>query len=107
MRTGCRVRGTRWLTPGFTLLELMVVIAVLGVTFGLSTLAFTSLTVPREADVVRAARRARAEAIRTGRPVAIGGTHAPQARPQLFLPDGRAIGAGLDLLTGAPRDSAR
>jgi len=101
------VRGA-WSSPlGFTLLELIVVVAVLGITLGVSALAFTSLKTPRESDVARELRWARSEAIRTGRPVVTGGNHTPRTTHVLFLPDGRAIGPGVNPLTGAPVDSAR
>jgi prepilin-type N-terminal cleavage/methylation domain-containing protein len=92
---------------GFTLLEVMVVLAILGVTLGVSGLAFASLKTPRESERRHDLRRARSEAIETGRPVFTGGNHAPRTTHVLFLPDGRAIGASADPLTGAPRDSTR
>lgn len=101
------VRGA-WSSPlGFALVEMIVVMAVLGMTFGVSALAFTSLKGPRESAVARELHRARSEAIRTGRPVVTSGNHAPLTPHLLFLPDGRAIGPGADPLTGAPIDSAR
>jgi len=90
---------------GVTLVELLVVVVILGLITGVSGLAFTSLRVPRESALVRAARVARAEAIRTGRPVGL--RLDSLRRPViLFLPDGRALGRGVDPLTGAyPRGS--
>src|SRR5437899_8162013 len=96
---------------GVTLVELLVVLTILGLMFGVSGLAFTSLRAPRESEWVRQLRRARREAIRTGRPVravvssgTVGdGSLLPAP---LFLPDGRALGPGVDLLTGAPRDAS-
>ena len=92
---------------GFTLLEVIVVVAIVGLVFGVSGLAFASLRVPRQSAWLGALERARAQAIETGRPVRAavptdtGASHSPLATP-LFLPDGRAIGAGADPLTGAP-----
>ena len=92
---------------GFTLLEVIVVVAIMGLVFGVSGLAFASLRVPRQSAWLEALQRARAQAIETGRPVRaavptdIGGSHSPFPTP-LFLPDGRAIGSGADPLTGAP-----
>lgn len=91
---------------GFTLLEVSVVIVVLGLIMGMSGLALVSLRVPRESAATQELRRARVEAIRTGRAVASLGKHPLRTPHVLFLPDGRAIGAGADPLTGAPFDSA-
>ncbi len=91
---------------GFTLLEVVVVLVILGLVLGISGLALASLKAPRESERIRALRAARAEAIRTGRPVRTVTNHSPLPTP-LFLPDGRALGPGVDPLTGAPRDSAR
>lgn len=88
-------------------MELIVVVVILGLVFGVSGLAFSSLRAPRESEVTRELRRARSEAIRTGRPATTGVNHAPRATHVLFLPDGRAIGDGADLLTGAPLNAAR
>lgn len=90
---------------GFTLLEVIVVLAIVGLVAGISGLALVSLKAPRETEWVRRLNQARAEAIRSGRPIRIEGNHAPRTT-YLFLPDGRAIGPGVDPLTGAPRDSA-
>jgi prepilin-type N-terminal cleavage/methylation domain-containing protein len=91
---------------GVTLVELLVVIAILGVIAGVSGVAFTSLHAPHASERIRAMRAARAQAIRQGKAVAFpfGG---PRVRPSaLFLPDGRAIGTGIDPLTGAPVDAS-
>ena len=102
----CVVRGA-WFDPeGFTLLEVIVVLAVMGLALGISGLALATLKAPRESERIRELREARAEAIHTGRPVRAVFDHSPLPAP-LFLPDGRAIGPGVDPLTGAPRDSAR
>jgi len=64
-------------------------------------------------------RDARAKAIRTGKPVVVvldsptadssdcRFTRPPVHSTALFLPDGRAIGPGVDPLTGAPLDARR
>ena len=96
------MRGT---PRGFTLLEVMVVVAILGVIVGVSGLAFASLRVPRKSAWTRAATQARVDAIRLGRPA-----RAPvpdSLAAPLFLPDGRAIGPGVDPLTGLPLRAAR
>jgi prepilin-type N-terminal cleavage/methylation domain-containing protein len=90
MRTQCAVRRAQ----GVTLLELLVVLTVLGVVLGVTGLAIASLHAPRESDEVVDLRRARSEAIHAGAPRTAHGVR--------FLPDGRAIGAGADALTGEP-----
>jgi prepilin-type N-terminal cleavage/methylation domain-containing protein len=91
---------------GVTLVELLVVIAILGLIVGVSGVGFSSLRAPRASEQTRAVRAARAQAIRGGRPVAFP-FGAPRVRPStLFLPDGRAIGTGVDPLTGGPVDAS-
>ncbi len=97
---------------GVTLVELLVVIAILGLVFGVIGLAFSSLRAPRESVWVRELRRAREEAIRTGKPVRatqllLASTALYRPLPPLFLPDGRALGPGADPVTGAPLNAAR
>ncbi len=96
---------------GVTLVELLVVIVILGVVFSTTGLAFASLRAPRESAWVRELHRAREEAIRTGRQVRAKQPLPPSTalgrpRPPLFLPDGRALGPGVDPLTGAPLDAS-
>jgi prepilin-type N-terminal cleavage/methylation domain-containing protein len=79
---------------GVTLLELLVVLVVLGVVLGVTGLAIGSLHAPRESEAIATLRRARAEAIHSGVPRVAHGV--------LFLPDGRAIGPGMNALTGEP-----
>ncbi len=102
MRERCAGSGERVLSSGFTLLEVIVVIAILGVTLSVTALALGSLQAPRESAWIRELRRARAEAIRTGRSVELRDTRSPLTASALFLPDGRALGAAIDPLTGAP-----
>jgi len=107
MNIPCALRGAPLLPSGFTLLEVIVVVAILGLTVGMTGLAFVSLHAPRESDQLRELRRARAEAIETGRPVITGSHRAPRTTQVLFLPDGRAIGPCVYSLTGAPLNAAR
>jgi len=78
---------------GVTLVELLVVLALLSLLFGLSGLALVSLREPHESDHLRDLQKARAEAVLSGVP--------RTAHRVLFLPDGRAIGPNVDPLTGA------
>jgi prepilin-type N-terminal cleavage/methylation domain-containing protein len=107
VNTRCAVRVKRLPPRGFTLVEVIVVIAILGMMAGMSGLAFVTLRAPRESELVRERRRARAEAIATGRPAITGSNRAPRTAHVLFLPDGRAIGVGTDALTGAPIDASK
>lgn len=79
---------------GVTLIELLVVLTILGLILGVSGLAIASLKSSRESEEILALRRARAAAIESGAPRTAQGIW--------FLPDGRAIGPGVDPLTGAP-----
>ncbi len=83
---------------GVTLLELVVALALLSLMLGMSGVALASLRSPAGAEAVRALENARAEAIRSGRPVIV--SRAPDSGHLLFLPDGRVVGRGVDLLTG-------
>ena len=89
-----------------TLVELVVALALLGLILGMSGIAVVTLRLPSNADAARNLRRARAEAIRIGRPVRIPGS-LPDTGHGLFLPDGRALGPGVDPLTGAVNANPR
>ncbi len=82
-------------TQGITLVELIVVMAVIGLILSVTGLALGSLKIPRESEEAIQLRRARAEAIHSGA--------WRTAHGALFLPDGRVIGADVDPLTGARR----
>ncbi len=95
---------------GFTLVDLIVVVAIMGLLYGVSALAFTTLRAPGGSAWARELRRARTEAIRTGAPVRACLPQSPSGgrdclRGPLFLPDSRAIGPAADPLTGAPLDA--
>ncbi len=105
MTRRCAVGGARLSPRGFTLVEVIVVVALLGLIAGMSGLAFVGLRSPRESERVRDLWRARAEALQTGRPVIAGDNRGLRTAHVLFLPDGRAIGSGVDPLTGALIDA--
>ena len=107
MRRDCLVRSVWFTLSGFTLLEVMVVLVILGLIVGMSGLAFVGLRAPRESNLAGELRRARSQAIQTGRPTATAFNHAPHATKDLFLPDGSAIGSGLDHLTGVQADAIK
>ena len=81
-------------TNGMTIIELIVVLAMLGLILGESGLAWSSLRTSKQSEETVALRGARAVVIHSG---ARGTSHGV-----LFLPDGRAIGPGVDPLTGTP-----
>jgi prepilin-type N-terminal cleavage/methylation domain-containing protein len=83
---------------GVTLIELLVVLALLGLLFGVTALSVGALRTPRASAGIRALEVARAAAIRAGKPVPVLG----DAGPVRFLPDGSALGVGVDPWTGAP-----
>jgi prepilin-type N-terminal cleavage/methylation domain-containing protein len=90
---------------GVTLVEMLVVILIIGLTAGVSAFSISALHPPIEADQSRRLRQARAEAIRRGVAVliitdSIGGDRGRSA--VRFEPDGRVIGVGIDPWTGAP-----
>jgi prepilin-type N-terminal cleavage/methylation domain-containing protein len=112
MKTGRVVRGAREYSVGFTLVEVIVVLAITGMILGVSSLALASLRPAPGSARLRALVEARTQAIRMGQPVHVTGNplftasnHSPLPTSLLFLPDGRALGPGVDPLTGIPRDS--
>jgi len=109
MKDGCAVRGARYSRRAFTLIEVVVALALFGLILGVSGLALASLREPPSADSTRQVTNARAAAIQTGRPVTVtvalpdtGEYRASRTTQLLFLPDGRSVGQGADPLTGAP-----
>jgi hypothetical protein len=92
---------------------MLVVILILGLSAGVTVLSVAALKPPPQSALARMLRNARAEAIRTGRAVEVnavdtvdadGGDDADGDEMSgliRFLPDGRAIGPGVDPWTGA------
>lgn len=95
---------------GFTLAEMLVVILILGLSAGVTVLSVAALKPPLQSDRARVVRNARAEAIQMGREVEVDADTSAAASDVggedgrgliRFLPDGRAIGPGVDPWTGA------
>ena len=92
---------------GVTLVELMVVLAILGVMAGVAGLAARSLE-RTDPESLRAAAiaDARRQALETRRPVPLAVEDGDSVRRMIALPDGSVRGdaaLGLDPLTGRPR----
>jgi prepilin-type N-terminal cleavage/methylation domain-containing protein len=73
---------------GVTLVELIVALALLGLVLGISGLALRSLRPPPASGAIRQLEAARAEALRTGRPVVV---HVDTIAVR-FAPDGSSSG---------------
>lgn len=76
--------------PGFTLLEVIVVVALLAVLTAISGVAVVSLRSPSTSEVLRGMKEAQAGAIRTGQMV----TWVEGSNRVVFYPDGSS-GGGL------------
>jgi prepilin-type N-terminal cleavage/methylation domain-containing protein len=90
---------------GHTLVELLVVLAMLGVVAGIALLAFRpgSEAQPSDDPVVAKARQ---RALASGRPVTVSFARAGNAAVVTVLPDGRVVGdsaSHLDPFTGRSR----
>ena len=92
------------MTRGYTLMELVVVLAMLGLLFGMSAVAFTSLRQPDDKGPELRFDEARRAALQTGQPVTLTDDSGRTVR---FLPDGRAIGPEVDPFTGKLAHHAR
>ncbi len=88
-------------TGGASLVELLVVLTILALLSGLSTVAVTSLRAPAGAAQHDTIRALRARAIRTGEAI----TLPLDSTLVRFLPDGRVLGGAVDPLTGAWPDA--
>lgn len=83
---------------GVTLVEMIVVLVLMGVLAGIGGLAVASLQRPAADPWRTAVAIARARAIDGGTAVVLAADSTHGA--VLFLPDGRAVGAGVDPFTG-------
>ncbi len=95
---------------GFTLVELLAALAVLGVGLAVTGLALGALRPAAGSDAIRAVLTARTSAVRSGRPV----TWRKDTLTIRFLPDGSSSGGRVvvdtvvlvvDRLTGTPHAS--
>ncbi len=79
---------------GFTLVELMVSLTILGIGLAVATGAITSVLVPRPALPIWESKLAngRSRSIESGEKVVVWPDSADAYSPVLFLPDGRAVG---------------
>lgn len=84
---------------GVTLVELLVVLVLFAVIAGTTGVALRRNPPPAD-DVAHSRAQLRRQAIRSGEPVT---TRDSLGYPIRFLPDGRAVGAGMDALTGRTR----
>jgi prepilin-type N-terminal cleavage/methylation domain-containing protein len=88
---------------GTTLVELIVTLALLGLLSGLAAATLGGWRKSEPDARARLLSRARERAIRTGTRIRLD---EPDGRSVLFLPDGRAVGEGVDPLTGGSPDAA-
>jgi prepilin-type N-terminal cleavage/methylation domain-containing protein len=92
--------------PGVSLVELLVVLAIIGVIAGLGTVAFSTHVKGASADDrLNRLGIARREALRTGAPVVVQFPDSTGVRRATLLPDGSAVGDsafGLERLSGRP-----
>jgi prepilin-type N-terminal cleavage/methylation domain-containing protein len=86
---------------GFTLVEMIVAIAVMALSGAVATVAFRGLLRPHSEGLGWEAQRrqSRRMAVQEGIVLLTYPDSAPD-EPVLFLPDGRVIGDGVDPLTG-------
>lgn len=84
---------------GVTLVELLVVLVLFAIIAGTTGVALRRNPPPAD-DVAHSRAQLRRQAIRSGEPVT---TRDSLGYPIRFLPDGRAVGAGMDALTGRTR----
>jgi prepilin-type N-terminal cleavage/methylation domain-containing protein len=92
--------------PGFTLIEMVVVITLMGVLAGIGGLAFAGLREPPVDLWAVKASRSRGAAVDSGIAVMLPGDSIHE--PVMFLPDGRAVGGGaVSPLTGEILRAAR
>ena len=88
---------------GFTLIELIVSLTILTLIVGLSTVAVAAFGREPVASPRAMLGATHLEAITSGAPVLTPpDSGSLDSSGPLFLPDGQAIGAGVDALTGEP-----
>ena len=93
---------------GVTLIELIVVIALLGLIAGMTTVSFQAGGGAHTPSLAQRIAIARGDAIRTGQPVELASTDSVGTHLLRALPDGRVLGepsTGVDVTTGQLRDA--
>ncbi len=98
---------------GFTLLEMMVVLVVMGVVLSVSVTALPGVRARNAESLADRLARAQRQAVATGRPVTVTAAVPSASSPDSsvssilwrFLPDGRAVGPGVDPRNGQVIDS--
>ena len=98
-------RGSGSGERGLSLIELLVVLAILGLLVGIGALGLAGAKPAPGTTTAQMLARARSEAVRTGRATIVtidsAGRHGPTVIR--FQPDGGAIGPGVDPWTGQVR----
>jgi prepilin-type N-terminal cleavage/methylation domain-containing protein len=101
-------------TVGFTLVELMVVLVLLGVLVTVSVTAIPSLRETRAPSLAERLAQGRRQALATGHTVTVSAARlsvsftgkSVSSVEWQFMPDGRALGPGLDPRNGRLVDSS-
>ncbi|HET7188381.1 MAG TPA: prepilin-type N-terminal cleavage/methylation domain-containing protein [Gemmatimonadaceae bacterium] len=93
---------------GVTLIELIVVIALLGLIAGMTTVSMRADSGVHSPSLAQRIASARRDAIRTGQPTELAITDSVGTHVLRALPDGRVLGepsTGVDVTTGELRDA--
>jgi len=92
---------------GFTLIEILVVLVLLGILTAVSVAALPSLSRSDRPAVPARLSEARRAAIASGREVTISIPDPDTGAPRVwrFLPDGRGVGPGIDQRNGSVTDT--
>ncbi len=100
MRWATRPRVT---VRGYTLIEMLIVLAILGIAAGVAGLGFRSAMPAAVNDTTASIALARRDAIRSGKSITIFVEHAGRVLSATAHPDGRVVAdsaLGVDCLSG-------